>query len=62
MPKDTATKLDECLEIIDKGIFDDWQRGFLRSMKKRLAMNKPITGPMQEKIDECYVAACRSPY
>jgi len=57
-------KIEECVEIIDKGVFDDWQQGFLRKMRMqaRFYGEQSLSPKQKSKIDECYDAACSSPY
>ena len=62
MPTSYADKVNECYEIVDKGVFNDWVRWFIRSMKKRVLMGKPFSTDMKKKIDEGYTEACASPY
>lgn len=59
-----AKKIEECVEIIDKGVFDDWQRSFLKNMRTKVRMSgeRVLSLPEKKKIDECYDVACRSPY
>ena len=57
-------KVAECIEIIDSGTFDDWQRGFLKKIRTqiRISGERSLSDPQKAKIDECYDAACKSPY
>jgi len=55
-------KVDECVEIIDKGVFSDWERDFLKSVQKQLRFGVTLSPKQVSAVESCYVKACRSPY
>ena len=63
MPRSNAEKIDECLEIIGKGVFSRWEQTFLKNLREKLLAPLFRPSPKQQaKIDELYETACKSPY
>ena len=63
MARSNEEKVDECVEVIGKGIFSAWEQTFLKNMQEKLLYPSFKPSPKQQaKIDDLYEKACESPY
>lgn len=62
MPLTNLEKVRECLQIVDKGVFNTWEVGFLCDVSKVLEADEDLSPKRQRKLDELYDKACNSPY